>query len=153
MFCPYCDKSSQQPAHGRFFIAWGMVMKRWAMCQWVDDPADPGSKIPGIGLHTDSYAIVGGGDNPTVLCKFASANLGPINADQDIIVFPDITTDAKLSTLPSGIWNSLAARMRAKGFNTGSINFSESFGEAITVLGQQLVADFVDDNVDVPDVP
>lgn len=125
-------------------------MKRWALCDFIDDPNDPGSTIPRIYLYTGKIAIVG--DSSThdwVLVRFATDSLGPINADPNIIVFPDITRDAQVNTLPPGLWNALKARAEAVGFNIAGINTSDSFGTAVTHIGQQIEPGFVDTDVDV----
>lgn len=75
---------------------------------------------------------------PRALVLIASTSHGTFTADPDISYLPDLTLDAKVSTLSIEAIASLNATLAKWGIPVNSVNGSEGYRQVIDTLGRQL---------------
>lgn len=96
-------------------------MKRWALVKMGDFDND-GGRVPKLNLYNCNSNVWDKPGNDWALARFsfASQNMGQIQTDPDILLLPDITADAALSSMATGARNVLMAQIEALGYTVPS---------------------------------
>jgi hypothetical protein len=90
--------------------------------------------------------------NEWALCQFATKSLGQIRNDPDIILIPDITMGAALSSMPTAARNTVMDALSNRGFVVPSNTSATSMRDFLNSLANQLEYNIDVENGDVQDL-
>lgn len=141
-------------------------MKRYYICKVIGDGLTPesslrspienvidpitGAKAFGSVSVIATDPITGQPVHPWTLTVAVGQKHGLLSNHPDVDPLPDYPFDAKLSAMHLPTKTQMIEKMQLRGIDTGFITNADGFRDVIRTLGRRHVADFDENNFDVP---
>jgi hypothetical protein len=113
-------------------------MKRWFIARMITDPEEPSNIVPAVARYTGDFRVW---SSPAGICvgQCAFQNLGPLQADPDVHIFPDqMLLDFRWDSIGAGARNAALAKCVQFGFSTSGIGPNASNRDVLHSLIHQL---------------
>ena len=125
-------------------------MKRWFAARMGDFEND-GSSVPKVNLYQCDSRIWSVAGRAWCIGQLGTNKLGRLQADPDIILFPDATLDLEWRTVGNGIRAQFAAAITAAGFDASSIAQGATVRDVIAMFVHQIMPGINIEDGDVVD--
>lgn len=126
-------------------------MKRWFVSRMITD-TETGERYPAVARHSSDFRVWSNDESDMCIGQVAFRNIGPLQADPDIQLFPDqMLLDFRWDTVGASARNAVLTKAAALGFNTAGIGPSAVNRDVLHALVHQVQAGVNIESGDVRD--
>lgn len=113
-------------------------MKRWFAARMGEWEGEGYGIVPKTNMHECNSRIWSVPGREWCVGQLAARNLGSLQSDPDIILFPDALLDLEWRTVGNGIRSKLITSMQAAGFDASGVLQGSTFRDVLHLFVHQL---------------
>lgn len=113
-------------------------MKRWFIARMVEEEPGSGSYVPKVAAYGANYRVWSKDGFGWGFGQLAARNLTAMQADPDIMIFPDAVLDMTWGSVPSATRTAVRTKLEGAGFVYSGITTGWTIRQILVKLLQQL---------------